>query len=169
MKVTNTHYFFWGGTFSNWFRSLFTDPNNNLIFANTEQAFMWYKADRFNDYETRTLIEKNTNPREVKKLGRLVKGFDNDIWDSCKFQVMLHVNQLKYHQNNELAKTLLDTGDLILVEASPYDTIWGIGMHEDDTGIDDESNWKGQNLLGKVLMNVRNTLKLQSFLGKSLI
>lgn len=158
MIITDKYVFFWNGTFSNWHPAKFLDPYNNLTFENTEQAFMWYKAACFNDAETQKLIESTPDPREVKKLGRLVKNYNDEIWTNARYERMIYVNMLKYTENMAYKKELLDTGDKILVEASPYDTVWGIGMLETDPGVEDEANWKGQNLLGKALMDIRNLL-----------
>jgi len=153
MKITNKHVFFWSGIFSNWHPASFQFCGNN--FANSEQAFMWSKAITFNDEETAALILKEINPKEVKKLGRLIKGFDEITWNEKRYGCMYNVLLDKFMQNEEMLQVLLATGDKILAEASPYDKIWGIGMDENEPGIEDESNWKGENLLGRVLMDVR--------------
>lgn len=168
MKITDTHVYFWGGTFSNWCPATFsTDADVGIKFLNTEQAFMWYKADFFGDLEIRNKIEHETdgNPKEAKKLGRLIRGFDAEKWVKASFTVMVDVNRLKYMQNPKMAKELLDTGNRILVEASPYDKIWGVALGEDDPLILDEKNWQGQNLLGKALMEVRQYLKEEKLIG----
>lgn len=161
MRTTDTHVYFWNGIYSNWYKCPVCDPDpSGRIFANTEQAFMWFKARHFGDEEMAEKIEKTTNPREVKKLGRQVKGFVAEEWDKVCFDYMVKVNQWKFSEYEMLRKELVDTGDKIIVEASPLDTIWGVGLAEDDDAILDEKNWKGKNLLGKALMEVRRRVKL---------
>lgn len=114
------------------------------------------EVNTFGDEEIAAQCLKETNPKKVKELGRKVKGFDADKWSEVSYQIMVDVNIPKWEK---LKDKLLATGSRTLVEASPYDKIWGIGMHEDDAGIEDESNWQGMNLLGKALMEVRTKLK----------
>lgn len=164
-RVTDTHVFFWGGEFSNWYECPF--KYKGLSFSNTEQAFMWEKAIFFNDMETAEKILRTPNPKENKALGRRVKNFDVERWMINSFTFMVAVNYAKYSQKNENNKhfrcekareILLSTGDKILVEASPYDKIWGIGLHWNDDDCLDETKWKGMNLLGKALMQVRKMI-----------
>lgn len=155
-KVTETHVYFWGTIFSNWSPVEFKYKNH--IFHNSEQAFMWEKANYFNDIQTANMILKTSNPRLAKKLGRNVTPFDPDKWNEVCYKYMLDVNIAKYSQNIESKNILLSTENKIIVEASPYDRIWGVGLHWNDDKILNEKNWKGQNLLGKVLMEVRKNL-----------
>lgn len=157
MRETDTHIFFWGGEFSNWYECQFVYKGH--YFDNSEQAFMWEKAKFFNDEEIASKILKTSCPSTAKKLGRKVKNFDSEIWLSPAYQFMVGVNVEKYSQNEDLKHKLLLTGDKMLVEASPYDTIWGIGLGENDDTILNENNWNGLNLLGKALMDVRNILR----------
>lgn len=156
-RITDTHVYFWGDpTLSNWGPAPFTYKTRK--FANSEQAFMWEKALCFGDNETAELILKATNPRTAKELGRLVKNYDEKIWETKRFDAMYQVCLAKFIQNPERLETLLSTGDRTLVEASPYDTVWGVGLHWTGDEILNEKNWRGQNLLGKVLMKVRSEL-----------
>ena len=164
MRITDTHVYFYGGPaiYSNWY----SNPENprqflrkNHWFANTEQAFMYEKALIFDDYEMAEKILLTPNPKEVKALGRQIKNFDAEIWSDVARGVMTSVNLDKYCQNPLFEKELLKTGNRILVEASPYDKIWGVGLHYTDDAILDEKNWVGKNWLGKALMNVRELLK----------
>jgi len=157
MRTTDTHIFFWGEEFSNWYAVEFDYEDNH--FYNTEQAFMWEKARQFSDTEMADLILATPNPRENKKLGRKVRNFDADNWALVSFIFMVSVNYAKYSQNPQLKQLLLDTGDKVLVEASPYDKIWGIGLGVDNDDCLDENKWQGMNLLGKALMVVRKQLK----------
>lgn len=157
-RITDTHVYFWGDpTFSNWGEAEFTYKRGN--FANSEQAFMFEKAMLFEDYEIAAEILRNDNPSYVKKLGRKVHKFDANIWSSHRYQIMLNVCLAKFEQNEDLLKILLSTGDKIIVEASPFDRIWGVGLAWNDDKILDKKNWQGLNLLGEVLMDVRKQLK----------
>ena len=162
MRETKTHIFFWGSEFSNWHHCEFTYKGHD--FKNTEQAFMWEKAMYFNDQEIADEILITPSPSSNKGLGRAVKNFDPKTWLVDGYPIMVAVNLSKYFQNEDLKKILLRTGDKILVEASPYDTIWGIGLKESDNDVLDESKWKGKNLLGKALMDVRNHIKYEIYL-----
>ena len=144
------------GEFSNWFRSEFEYDGKHFI--NSEQAFMYLKAKLFNDTDIIEKILKNGNPMICKNLGRCVKPFDPVLFDENKYQFMVDVLLAKFSGNPSLKKLLLDTGDAILVEASPKDKIWGIGMDLNHPDFNDSSKWKGQNLLGKALMEVRAKL-----------
>jgi ribA/ribD-fused uncharacterized protein len=167
MKVTDTHVYFYTNLFSNWWstrdiKPQFTDSITGVTFNNTEEAFMWYKAYFFGDEETAAKIAvhalERKHPSEVKALGRLVKNYDDKKWTTVREGFMTYVNLLKYQQNEWMLTSLKNTGDRVLVEASPVDRIWGVGLVENDPLILDEKNWQGLNLLGKSLMTVRNIL-----------
>lgn len=159
-RVTGTHVFFWGDeTLSNWGDSEFTYKDH--VFGNTEQAFMWEKAVFFNDEKIAKQILANTNPSYCKKLGRQVNGFNVEQWMINSYIFMVAVNYCKYSQNPHLKEILSSTSDKIIVEASPYDKIWGIGLHWKDDACLDETKWQGMNLLGKALMHVREELKIE--------
>jgi ribA/ribD-fused uncharacterized protein len=169
MKIAGNYYFFYTNFLSNWHRQHFTDPNTGVKFLTTEQAFMWYKADFFKDSSVRLeLAQFPMEPRAAKDLGRMVRGYDESRWECVREGFMVYANYLKYSQNPDLGQKLLETGDLILVEASPIDLIWGIGLgeKEEDSILINEKNWRGRNLLGKSLMKVRSLLA-QDFLKKS--
>ena len=159
-RITDTHVFFWGSVFSNWAEAKFEYKGHE--FNNTEQAFMWEKAMFFDDKKIAQKILENENPKDCKDLGRKVKHFDQESWMINCFTFMVAVNYAKYTQHPELKETLLSTGDKVIVEASPHDKIWGIGLHWNDDRCLDESNWEGMNLLGKALMHVRETLKFEN-------
>jgi len=156
-RITDKYVFFWGSVFSNWYSCIFMYEGER--FNNSEQAFMWEKARYFNDERSAAAILKETNPRNVKALGRRVAGFDVEKWAIISYIYMVGACYAKFNQNEDLKQQLLATGDKTLVEASPYDTIWGIGLGMDNDDILDESKWRGMNLLGKALMVVRRTIK----------
>ena len=160
MKITDTHIYFWDGNgiYSNWYPASFVDPITKIQYQNSEQAYMWYKANRFGDINSQNLIEATPDPEKVKALGKQVLNFDKKLWGEVKFELMIGVNEFKFTQNAELGRELLQSGNKILVEASPFDCVWGVGLGENDPLILDEKNWKGQNLLGKALMKVREAL-----------
>lgn len=176
MPRPKSHYlFFWrpqdtNGWAGQWYRSTFTAPLSAAIphasstphtFPTAEHWMMACKAALFSDTETLQLIldendNADTNPRDIKALGRMVTPFDEDTWVEHREEIVYHGNLHKFGQDEELKKTLLETDDLILVEASPCDSIWGIGFKE-DKAIEEKENW-GLNLLGKALMRVREEL-----------
>lgn len=143
---------------SQWYPARFTA--DGWEYFNTEQYMMAEKARLFNDEESWKNIYFETDPKIIKKLGRTVKNFDSDLWDSKKYDIVVEGNYRKFSQNNRLKNYLLGTNNSILVEASPYDKIWGVGLSEHNHNIKDPSKWKGLNLLGKALMEVRSKLEL---------
>lgn len=155
---TSTHVFFLRGVFSNFTSTPGLQYKGNT-FHTTEQAFMWAKAQLFVDKNSARLILAEKNPAKAKQLGRGVKGFNPTHWDINKEFLMYEVNLAKYSQFEDYRKILLSTGDKELVEVNGKDTVWGIGLYANDPRIHDPKQWKGQNLLGKVLMKVREELK----------
>ena len=131
---------------------------DGVSYSSAEQYMMAEKARTFGDDETLEKIISATLPRKIKTLGREVKGFDGKKWDAVKFEVVVRGNMAKFSQNREFLSFLLGTGDAMLVEASPKDCIWGVGLKESDRNILDPDKWKGENLLGKALMEVRSKL-----------
>ncbi len=121
-----------------------------------EQYMMAQKALQFGDTAIYQQILASYSPMEQKKLGRKVAGFDAEKWNAIRYDIVLKGNKAKFIQNPPLAEFLLSTGDKILVEASPKDTIWGIGMTKENKDAIRPNRWKGQNLLGFALMEVRD-------------
>lgn len=160
MRQTNTHIFFWGSCFSNWFLTSFEYKNE--LFANSEQALMFEKARLMNDHVSKEKILKENDPKKVKILGRKVAPWDQELWDQKCLELMTDILIAKFGSNENLRSKLLATGEKVLVEASPHDKIWGIGLHYSDDKVLDEKNWKGSNLLGKSLMAARQKLKSES-------
>jgi len=158
--------FFWGHTakdeitkscFSQWFPFKFEE--NGIVYKTAEHYMMAGKARLFNDHETLQEILISNSPNQAKSLGRKVKNFDPKIWDEHKYDIVKQGNLLKFSQNEKFKEFLLSTNDKILVEASPYDKIWGIGMLETDTRAENPLLWNGENLLGFALMEVRDELR----------
>ena len=144
-----------------------TDANtgNQLWFDCSEQYFMWQKANLFHDTAVASEILKvEYNPSTYEYLGQQIHNFNQEVWDENKIQIMRDANYYKFTQNPDLKSELLQTGDAILVEASPYDEVWGTGVSTQSIkGIyQDATEWPGQNLLGKVLMEVRDKIRSEA-------
>lgn len=159
--------FFWGhqpskngditkSCLSQWWPSMIKEEGR--IYHTAEHYMMAHKALLFNDIESVELIAENTNPKEVKALGRKVKNFDEQKWNQAKYEIVRQGNLLKFSQNPSLASYLISSGSDIIVEASPVDAIWGIGMAENHPDVMYPEKWKGENLLGFALMEVRDEL-----------
>ncbi|MDP6500106.1 MAG: NADAR family protein [Candidatus Marinimicrobia bacterium] len=155
-RITDTHIYFWNGIFCQW--SQYTMVEEDITYYSCEQYMMAKKAKLFNDEKVYDMIMSEEYPSVQKELGRMVSNYNQDVWDKHKFDIVVNANYLKFTQDETLKELLLDTGDKTIVEASPYDTIWGIGLSCDDDKILDESNWQGENLLGKAIMKVRTIL-----------
>lgn len=160
--------FFWGhqpgkngsvgkSCFSQWFERGF--DYKGIHYLTAEHWMMAGKAKLFGDDEIFEKIIKSTSAPEVKSLGRQVKNFDVNKWKANCSRIVCNGNYLKFTQNADLKEFLLSTEDKILVEASPYDRVWGIGMKAGDAGIENPDNWQGDNLLGYALMEVRDKLR----------
>jgi len=143
--------------FSNWYPSKFKD-SEGIEYAHVEQYMMHEKALLMGDTETALQIMETDNPARCKRLGRKVRNFDQERWLKCACNIVTNGLYLKFSQNEELKEILLRTDDKILVEASLYDTLWGIGMIESDPNVLNSTQWKGKNWLGKCLMDVRKRL-----------
>lgn len=128
-------------------------------FENAEQYMILGKAEIFEDHAIGKQILENGNPHTVKALGRKVSNFKQDVWDRAKYSIVLNGNYHKFAQNNDMRDYLFSTGDKVLVEASPFDKIWGIGLKASDTKAANPATWRGQNLLGFALMEVRDELR----------
>ena len=143
--------------FSQWQYSEFVV--GDLNFTCTEQYMMAFKAQLFGDKEIEKEILETHDPRRMKSLGRKVKNFDNQTWDKEKYSIVLNGNYYKFTQNKDMRDILIATGDKIIVEASPLDKIWGIGYSEKNPSACDPKSWRGLNLLGFALMEVRDEIK----------
>ncbi|WP_276627963.1 NADAR family protein, partial [Fusobacterium sp.] len=112
----------------------------------------------FNDNDIFNKIMNSKHPKEYKELGRKIKNFSDSKWNENKYQIVLKGNIAKFSQNEKLKAFLLNTGTKILVEASPYDKIWGIGLSAEQENIENPLTWNGENLLGFALMEVRDLI-----------
>jgi ribA/ribD-fused uncharacterized protein len=157
MRITDKHVFFWNGIYSQWHKAPMTI--DGIEYNSCEQYMMHQKALLFDDDEIAELIMQEENPKEQKKFGRMIKGFDKALWDKNCLAIVFEGNLAKFSQNPELKAEMLSTGNKIFVEASPLDHIWGIGLDEDAEGVDDPSYWLGLNLLGQALTLVKNQLR----------
>ena len=167
MKETLTHIYFLKNYLSNFHKCDITIEISKGVdhtFKNSEQLFMYFKARYFKDQQIAVEILRTEEPWEAKKLGRMVRNYKDEEWNAVRYHLMYQANFFKYSQNKYLEDQLLATGNKILVECNPTDLIWAVGLSEDDPKVLDEANWRGQNLLGKVLMDVRSSLDHEKFL-----
>ena len=162
---------FWGHTakkgsigkecLSQWYDCTFEVGDGNADIATyrtAEQYMMARKALLFGDNEVYDKIMDAGSPDEFKKLGQQVRGFDEEKWKAARCDIVIRGNYAKFSQDRELKAFLLSTGTKILVEASPYDRTWGIGMSANDSRSENPNFWRGTNLLGFCLMEVRDML-----------
>jgi len=160
--------FFWGHQpnkdgsisktcFSQWWLSSF--EVDKVIYKTAEHWMMAKKAELFKDNEVLAKIIKANSPAEAKKLGREVRNYDDKLWLANRYEIVKQGNYYKFTQNPDLKKFLINTNERVLVEASPVDPIWGIGMATDHKDVMNPEKWKGLNLLGFALMEVRDELK----------
>lgn len=144
---------------SQWYRAPFRV--DGIFYATAEHFMMAEKARLFDDAETCGRILACGDPRDAKKWGRRVRGFESDPWNRAKFDVLVRGNVAKFSQNPPLRSFLLGTGSSVLVEASPTDLVYGIGLRASDPRAGDPGEWPGENLLGFALMEVRSRLRVQ--------
>ncbi|MDY7087122.1 MAG: NADAR family protein [Actinomycetota bacterium] len=159
--------FFWGhqperdgsagaGCLSQWWPSRFAADGHE--FATAEHYMMWRKAVLFGDEVMAGRILAAPHPKVAKALGGRVANFRQDVWNANRYEIVVSGNRAKFTQHDELRDFLLTTGERVLVEASPLDRIWGIGLGRDDPRAADPRRWRGTNLLGFALMDVREEL-----------
>lgn len=150
--------FFWGNEspFSNWHKATFTV--DGYVYNCSEQYMMHHKALLFNDLEIAKKIMQTKSQSKQKALGRQIQLFKADVWEkNCK-QIVYNGCKAKFLQNENLLKYLLKTKGSTLVEASPVDAIWGIGLTEKDPRAKSRHTWRGKNWLGEVLTQLRDDL-----------
>ena len=162
-----SYLYFWGhrprpdgapsnSCFSQWYEAPF--QLDGVYYPTAEHYMMAEKARLFGDTATRERILAATNPSAAKAFGREVIGFSDSAWNSHRFEIVVKGNFAKFSQAPRLAEFLCKTGDKVLVEASPADSIWGIGLAADNPQASDPSTWQGLNLLGFALMVVRERI-----------
>ncbi len=156
--------------YSQWYQSDFTETypdGKSITFSCCEQYMMYHKAKLFKDDMIASEVLQETSQGRMKALGRKVENFDNKIWDQHKYSIVKQGNLLKFSQNADLKKEIMQTPDkdIVFVEASPYDKIWGVGLDKTDREVRNPEKWKGQNLLGFALTEVRNELLNKKFQG----
>ena len=139
--------------FSQWFPSEFYV--NGVKYLTAEHFMMAEKARLFKDDEALFLVLKSEHPADAKKAGSEVKNFVYDIWAENCFKIVVDGNYAKFSQSKMLKDFIKSTGDKVLVEASPTDCVWGVGLSKDSVDCNDPFKWKGLNLLGFALMHVR--------------
>lgn len=188
--------FFYNGPFSNWYSAPFAEtfsvgngdeavldfvnkaiPSGSPIvkldaeivtlrFNCAEQYMMFHKAVLFGDHQAAAYILYSQNPHDQKQMGRRVKGFDVRVWEQAAKGIVYKGAMGKFCQNVALREELLGTRGTLLVEASPVDKIWGIGLAESDPEVQDVTKWRGWNWLGEVLTAVREDIAVcEIFLG----
>lgn len=164
------------GFLSNWYKSPFSSKMYikgcdefkiaeiseypyEIPYVCAEQFLMAAKAMLFGDLAAHEKIMLTNSPREMKDFGRRVKNFNKTVWDANKMFIMRTGLYYKFTQNEELKTGLLLTGDRILIEASPYDHVWGVGLGPNDKRLLNTDEWRGQNLLGQCLMDIRKAIR----------
>ncbi|MYQ46749.1 DUF1768 domain-containing protein [Streptomyces sp. SID4985] len=144
------------GCLSQWWPAPFTV--DGVEYATAEHWMMAAKARLFEDAEAERQVLASAHPAQAKKAGRLVRGFDEAIWARERFGIVVEGSVHKFAAHDELRAFLLGTGERVLVEASPVDRVWGIGLAADDERVGDPERWRGPNLLGFALMAARERL-----------
>ncbi|QRP51145.1 NADAR family protein [Amycolatopsis sp. FDAARGOS 1241] len=144
------------GCLSQWWPAAF--EREGRIFATAEHYMMWRKAVLFGDAAAAAKILAAKHPGQAKAFGREVRGFEADVWNAHRFEIVVEGNAAKFGQNAGLGQYLGNTGERVLVEASPVDRVWGIGLAPDDRRVGEPRAWRGLNLLGFALMEVRRAV-----------
>jgi len=158
--------FFWSGPFSNWMPSPF--EIDGVWYNCVEQFMMAEKARLFKDEASLKKIMSAVDPREQKAYGRQVAGFNKEQWEQVARDLVYKGCYAKFTQNQDLKQVLIDTAGATLVEASPEDPIWGIGLRKTDPRALNRATWRGTNWLGEILTKVREDLLKESFGGREI-
>jgi ribA/ribD-fused uncharacterized protein len=159
--------FFWGHTprspgavdascLSQWYPAEFVV--DGVRYATAEHFMMAAKARLFDDEVAVARVLAAPSPAEAKQVGREVQGYDDARWSAARAEAVVRGNVAKFSQHPALRAFLLGTGARVLVEASPRDRVWGIGMGASNPAATDPARWNGQNLLGFALMEARARL-----------
>lgn len=143
---------------SQWYPSAF--EVEGILYKTAEHYMMAAKARLFGDADALQEILESSTPAEAKLIGRRVKGYNDELWTQHRYALVVAGNYAKFTQNAKLKEYILSTNELILVEASPKDKIWGVGLGMDDPGLKTPSLWRGLNLLGFALMEVRELIRV---------
>jgi len=154
--MNKRHTFFYGGIFSQW--HLCNINIDGLTYSCAEQYMMHQKAMMFQDLKTAKEIMATQNPKIQKELGRKVENFNLTRWNKYARDIVYKGNFWKFVQNPSLLAKLMETKHTWLVEASPHDKVWGIGIGMKDDLKEDPNNWQGANWLGQVLTKVRENI-----------
>lgn len=163
--------FFWGhqperdgstgqGCLSQWWPAPFAVDGRT--FATAEHYMMWHKAMLFDDPNSAEQILRASHPRQAKDSGRGVAGFDQARWEASRYEIVLAGSIAKFTQHPDLRRFLLNTSDRVIVEASPLDRVWGIGLTTDDPRASQPEHWRGLNLLGFALTEARTIIRTGS-------
>jgi ribA/ribD-fused uncharacterized protein len=160
--VPNGFVCFWkpnqpNGYLGNWYDSPFI--LDGIHFPTSEHYMMYHKALLMGDIDCGDKILAATDPKMVKALGQRVKPWDEQLWLDNRCRIMYEACYAKFSAHADLLGLLLRTGNTVLVEASPMDRIWGIGLSATHADAFNVAKWKGSNLLGRVLMRVREALR----------
>ncbi|MEU1886724.1 NADAR family protein [Micromonospora sp. WMMD987] len=142
---------------SQWWPAAFTVDGRH--FRTAEHWMMWRKAQLFDDTEAGERVLAAGHPQQAKAIGREIRRFDPAVWEAERYPVVLAGSLAKFGQHADLRAYLLGTGDRVLVEASPVDRVWGVGLAADDPRAEDPARWRGLNLLGFALMEARDLLR----------
>ncbi len=142
---------------SQWYPSAFV--HEGVEYKTAEHWMMHRKALLFGDHDMAGRILGESRPSRVQQLGRRISGFQLEGWVAARFDIVVQGNLFKFEQSPRLLDFLLSTHPAILVEASPQDRLWGIGLRSDDPEALDPRTWPGDNLLGFALMKVRQHLQ----------
>lgn len=164
----HSYRYFWGhrptkdgslgdSCFSQWWACRF--EIDGRLYTSAEQWMMASKARLFGDRAVLAEVMGTSDPAQVKSLGRRVQGFEENSWAALRFDLVTIGNVAKFGQNEDLRRHLLGTGESVLVEASPSDRIWGIGLGRDAPEAKDPRTWRGRNLLGFALVRTRAVLR----------
>jgi ribA/ribD-fused uncharacterized protein len=159
--------FFWGHSsppgnvtkacLSQWYPAPFRVGREE--YPTAEHWMMAEKARLFGDDDALKRVFAASHPGEAKRIGREVRGFEEPVWREARYRIVVDGNVLTFAAHPELRDFLLTTGERVLAEASPVDPVWGIGLAADDPRATDPSLWRGSNLLGFALMDVRERLR----------
>jgi ribA/ribD-fused uncharacterized protein len=141
---------------SQWYPAPFTEGAHT--FATAEHYMMFHKARLFGDEEAAARVLRAPSPAAAKAIGRTVRGFDEKVWTAERFGIVAGGSRAKFGSSTELRRYLVQTGNRVLVEASPTDRVWGIGLTANDSRAQNPSRWRGLNLLGFALMQAREDL-----------